>query len=220
MRARSRSYGDSSQRTRSPGRMRMRKRRILPATWPRTTWSLSSLTRNIAFGRASITSPSSSTFSSLGTREPYQRSVYSRGSAGRRARAAAFARAGRRVAVAASGGRLLLRRVRVGVRVRVRAIAGSRGRARSRGRLVRRLAGRVAQAVVVCAGVGAEERLTLERLLRRRPVLAVVALRDRHELVPDRRGDRAAEDGAAERRRLVREADPDGRRQSRSDPDE
>ena len=40
----------------------MRKRRILPATWPRTTWSLSSFTRNIAFGRASMTSPSNSTF--------------------------------------------------------------------------------------------------------------------------------------------------------------
>src|SRR6478736_4748615 len=65
MRARSRSYGDNSTRTRSPGRMRMRWRRILPATWPRTMWSLSSFTRNIAFGRASTTSPSNSTFSSL-----------------------------------------------------------------------------------------------------------------------------------------------------------
>src|SRR5580704_16816258 len=67
MRARSRSYGESSTRTRSPGRMRIRKRRIFPATWPRTTRSmLSSFTRNIAFGRASTTSPSSSTFSSFG----------------------------------------------------------------------------------------------------------------------------------------------------------
>src|ERR1700727_1302126 len=67
MRARSRSYGDSSTRTRSPGRILIRKRRILPATWPSTTRSmLSSLTRNIAFGRASTTSPSSSTFSSFG----------------------------------------------------------------------------------------------------------------------------------------------------------
>src|ERR1700761_6623321 len=47
--------------------MRIRKRRILPATWPSTTRSmLSSLTRNIAFGRASTTSPSSSTLSSFG----------------------------------------------------------------------------------------------------------------------------------------------------------
>src|SRR5215208_3129854 len=45
--------------------MRIRKRRILPATWPRTTWSLSSFTRNMALGRASMTSPSNSTFSSL-----------------------------------------------------------------------------------------------------------------------------------------------------------
>src|SRR5579862_5065994 len=47
--------------------MRILKRRILPATWPSTVRSmLSSFTRNIAFGRASTTSPSSSTFSSLG----------------------------------------------------------------------------------------------------------------------------------------------------------
>src|SRR3954471_7579869 len=66
MRARSRSYGDSSTRTRSPGRMRILNRRIFPATCPRTMWSLSSFTRNMAFGRASTTSPSNSTFSSLG----------------------------------------------------------------------------------------------------------------------------------------------------------
>src|SRR5918992_4733630 len=33
--------------------------------WPRTSWPLSSLTRNIVFGRASVTSPSISIFSSL-----------------------------------------------------------------------------------------------------------------------------------------------------------
>ena len=49
----------------------MRKRRILPATWPSTMWSLSSFTRNIAFGRASITSPSNSILSSFGTRPAY-----------------------------------------------------------------------------------------------------------------------------------------------------
>src|SRR5919197_3094577 len=65
MRARLRSYGDTSTRTRSPGRMRMRKRRILPATCPSTSWPLSSCTRNIAFGSASTTSPSNSTFSSF-----------------------------------------------------------------------------------------------------------------------------------------------------------
>src|SRR3954454_14641793 len=65
MRARFRSYGETSTLTRSPGRMRMRKRRILPATWPRTSWPLSSCTRNIAFGSASTTSPSNSTFSSF-----------------------------------------------------------------------------------------------------------------------------------------------------------
>ena len=43
----------------------MRKRRILPATWPRTSWPLSSCTRNMAFGSASTTSPSNSTFSSF-----------------------------------------------------------------------------------------------------------------------------------------------------------
>src|SRR4051794_22139285 len=65
MRARLRSYGETSTRTRSPGRMRMRKRRILPATCPSTSWPLSSFTRNIAFGSASTTSPSNSTFSSF-----------------------------------------------------------------------------------------------------------------------------------------------------------
>ena len=50
----------------------MRKRRILPATCPRTTWSLSSFTRNIALGRASMTSPSNSTFSSFATGQAYR----------------------------------------------------------------------------------------------------------------------------------------------------
>src|SRR3954471_21699549 len=45
--------------------MRILKRRILPATWPRTSWPLSNCTRNIAFGSASTTSPSNSTFSSF-----------------------------------------------------------------------------------------------------------------------------------------------------------
>src|SRR3954454_15167709 len=64
MRPRVRSYGESSTRTRSPGSTRMRNRRILPARCPRTSCPLSSLTRNIRFGRASVISPSNSTFSS------------------------------------------------------------------------------------------------------------------------------------------------------------
>ena len=46
----------------------MRNRRILPATCPSTSWPLSSCTRNIAFGSASTTSPSNSTFSSFAKR--------------------------------------------------------------------------------------------------------------------------------------------------------
>src|SRR5680860_269477 len=40
--------------------------------WPRTSWSLSSLTRNIVLGRASVISPSISIFSSL----PMRRGAY------------------------------------------------------------------------------------------------------------------------------------------------
>src|SRR4051794_31679738 len=39
--------------------------------WPRTWWSLSSLTLNIVLGRASVTSPSISIFSSFPTRQGY-----------------------------------------------------------------------------------------------------------------------------------------------------
>src|SRR3954452_19435191 len=59
-----RSYGESSTRTRSPGSTRMRKRRILPARCPSTSCPLSSFTRNIRLGSASVISPSNSTFSS------------------------------------------------------------------------------------------------------------------------------------------------------------
>src|ERR687897_1565199 len=100
MRARLRSYGDTSTRTRSPGRMRILKRRILPATWPRTSWPLSSCTRNIAFGSASMTSPSNSTFSSLaklddpyvgglGARRGLAQLQLDRGARGERAKAVA-----------------------------------------------------------------------------------------------------------------------------------
>src|SRR5215210_2583719 len=40
---------------------------------PSTSWSLSSLTRNIVLGRASVTSPSISIFSSFATRRVYPR---------------------------------------------------------------------------------------------------------------------------------------------------
>src|SRR3954454_1497728 len=50
----------------------MRKRRILPEMWPRTSWPLSSLTRNIVLGRASVISPSISIFSSF----PMRRGAY------------------------------------------------------------------------------------------------------------------------------------------------
>src|SRR5215207_572842 len=64
MRPRVRSYGLSSTRTRSPGSTRMRYRRILPARWARTSWPMSSFTRKFRLGRASMTSPSTSIFSS------------------------------------------------------------------------------------------------------------------------------------------------------------
>lgn len=50
-----RSYGDISTVTRSPGRMRMKFIRIFPETWARTLWPFSNSTRNMAFGRASVT---------------------------------------------------------------------------------------------------------------------------------------------------------------------
>src|SRR5262245_36591097 len=42
----------------------MRNRRILPARWASSSWSFSSFTRNRRFGRASVTSPSISSFCS------------------------------------------------------------------------------------------------------------------------------------------------------------
>src|SRR4051794_29827532 len=64
MRPRLRSYVDSSTRTRSPGLTRMRRRRILPASFTMASCSLSSLMRNIRFGSASVTSASTTIFSS------------------------------------------------------------------------------------------------------------------------------------------------------------
>src|SRR3954471_13380164 len=64
MRPRLRSYGETSTRTLSPGSTRMRNRRILPARCASNWWSFSSVTRNSRFGRASVTSPSISSFCS------------------------------------------------------------------------------------------------------------------------------------------------------------
>src|SRR5947199_273390 len=94
--------------------MRMRKRRILPATCPRTVWPLSSWTRNMAFGSASTTSPSNSTFSSFATRAGRYSTA--------RTRATALAAALREVAVER---RALERRLRLGER---RAAALALGR--------------------------------------------------------------------------------------------
>src|SRR3954449_10810241 len=100
--------------------MRMRNRRILPATWPRTVWPLSSSTRNIALGRASTTSPSSSTFSSLAMRA--ERVVHAR-RAGGLVTVVAYGRSGIRWGL--DVGRLLGRRVvELGV---VIATAAARG---------------------------------------------------------------------------------------------
>src|SRR4051794_2945101 len=65
MRPRVRSYGESSTRTLSPGRMRMKCLRILPEMWARTWCLFSSCTRNIALGRFSTTVASTSIASSF-----------------------------------------------------------------------------------------------------------------------------------------------------------
>src|SRR5918998_4267180 len=64
IRARLRSYGETSTRTRSPGLTRMRARRMRPAMWASTECPLSSTTRNIRLGRDSSTTPSRASFSS------------------------------------------------------------------------------------------------------------------------------------------------------------
>src|SRR5919112_4547373 len=60
MRPRVRSYGLSSTRTVSPGRMRMKFWRSFPEMWASTSCPFSRRTLNIAFGRGRITSPSTS----------------------------------------------------------------------------------------------------------------------------------------------------------------
>src|SRR6185503_2910525 len=67
MRPRVRSYGDSSTRTRSPGRIRMKFIRSLPLMWASTRWPFSSSTANMVLGRGSMTVPSTSIASRLAT---------------------------------------------------------------------------------------------------------------------------------------------------------
>src|SRR5436190_332062 len=62
-----RSYGESSTRTRSPGRMRMKFIRSLPLICASTRWPFSSSTANIVLGSGSITVPSTSIASFLAT---------------------------------------------------------------------------------------------------------------------------------------------------------
>src|SRR3990170_2526626 len=67
MRPRVRSYGESSTRTRSPGRIRMKFIRSLPEMWASTRWPFSSSTANMVFGSGSRTVPSTSIASFLAT---------------------------------------------------------------------------------------------------------------------------------------------------------
>src|SRR5919106_6031483 len=60
MRPRLRSYGLSSTRTVSPGRMRMKFWRSFPEMWASTSCPFSSRTLNMALGRGVTTSPSTS----------------------------------------------------------------------------------------------------------------------------------------------------------------
>ena len=55
-----RSYGDSSTRTLSPGRIRIKFIRILPEAWASTRCPFANSTRNIALGKFSFTTPSTS----------------------------------------------------------------------------------------------------------------------------------------------------------------
>src|SRR5262245_11716796 len=67
MRPRERSYGDSSTRTRSPGRIRMKFIRSLPLMCASTRCLFSNSMANIAFGSGSMTVPSTSIASFLAT---------------------------------------------------------------------------------------------------------------------------------------------------------
>ena len=67
IRPRVKSYGDSSTRTRSPGRIRMKFIRSLPLMWAKTLWPFSNSTANIVLGSGSMTVPSTSIASFLAT---------------------------------------------------------------------------------------------------------------------------------------------------------
>src|SRR6266699_1427424 len=60
-----RSYGVISTRTLSPASTRMRFLRMRPAVWAMISCSFSSLTRNVAFGSSSVTTPGNSSNSSF-----------------------------------------------------------------------------------------------------------------------------------------------------------
>src|SRR5215469_220969 len=65
-----RSYGVISTRTLSPASTRMRFLRMRPAVWAMISCSFSSLTRNVAFGSSSVTTPGNSKSSSFAIHSP------------------------------------------------------------------------------------------------------------------------------------------------------
>src|SRR5215510_2496846 len=65
-----RSYGVISTSTLSPASTRMRFLRMRPAVWAMISCSFSSLTRNVAFGSSSVTTPGNSKSSSFAIRSP------------------------------------------------------------------------------------------------------------------------------------------------------
>src|SRR6185437_250068 len=73
IRPRVKSYGETSIRTRSPARTRMRNRRMLPPSVVRTVWVSFTATRNVALGSTSVTVPSSSMASCFDTFAPAAR---------------------------------------------------------------------------------------------------------------------------------------------------
>src|SRR3954452_6826843 len=197
--------------------MRMRKRRILPATWPRTTWSLSSFSRKMAFGKASMTSPSNSTFSSLAMPSGTVAVDGSAGGGRRRASCAVLPGArsalpGRRGSRRLLGVRRPLRRRLVGVGrvLRAAAVLVRRPLAVVLGVVGPGLllpgAGRVVllRPLGARARVLAEERLRAERHLGLGEVAAELALGRLHVRAPDRRGDRAALGVGSERVGVLR----------------
>src|SRR5512143_2132526 len=82
IRPRVRSYGESSTRTRSPGRIRMKFIRSFPLMCARTRWPFSSSTANIVFGSGSMTVPSTSIASFFANLAPWVLLSTSAGPAG------------------------------------------------------------------------------------------------------------------------------------------